>query len=322
LFRSFGSTARAAIALTALLSIAPAVAAQTITDARRVEFAPSPDHSAVDANTGLQLVTNYTLDVYLAGGAVPVQTANLGKPAPETDGMIRADFVALLPTALTAGIIYEAIVNAIGPGGIGSTARSNTFAFSAPCPPTTPAISPTSRALTTAAAATGTVSVTVAAGCAWTAASNASWITITAGATGSGNGSVSYSAAANPDTTSRSGTLTIAGRTFTVTQAAGSCSFAISPTSQTMPGTGGTGTVTVTTGTGCTWSSTSSASWVTITSAASGSGSGSVRFTADANTTTLARTATLTIAGKSFVLTEPVATIPTAPSNLRVVKGG
>lgn len=61
--------------------------------------------------------------------------------------------------------------------------------------------------------------MTAGAGCAWTAASNASFITVTGGASGSGNGTVSYSVAANTGTASRNGTLTIAGQTFTVTQA-------------------------------------------------------------------------------------------------------
>jgi hypothetical protein len=78
-------------------------------------------------------------------------------------------------------------------------------------------ISPTS-ASPAAAGSTGTVSVTAGTGCAWTAASNASWITITSGASGSGNGSVGYSVAANSGA-ARSGTMTIAGATFTVNQA-------------------------------------------------------------------------------------------------------
>jgi Zn-dependent metalloprotease len=79
-------------------------------------------------------------------------------------------------------------------------------------------ISPTSRSHT-AAGGTGSVTVTTAAGCSWTAVSNASFITITSGASGSGNGTVNYSVAANTGTAARTGTLTIAGLTFTVTQA-------------------------------------------------------------------------------------------------------
>ena len=61
--------------------------------------------------------------------------------------------------------------------------------------------------------------VTAGTGCAWTAASSASWITVTSGASGSGNGSVGYSIAANTTISSRAGIVTIAGQAFTVTQA-------------------------------------------------------------------------------------------------------
>lgn len=180
-----------------LLALVPAVSAQSITDARRVEFTPSVDHNATDPTSGVALLTNYALDVYVAGGATVVSTANLGKPAPAADGMIRLDFVALLTTPLTNGVVYEAVVKSVGPGGTLSTARSNTFAFSVPC---TPTISPTSSNLTTSSAATGSVSVTAGTGCAWSATSNASWITITSGASGTGNGTVGYSVAANTST--------------------------------------------------------------------------------------------------------------------------
>ena len=66
----------------------------------------------------------------------------------------------------------------------------------------------------------GSVNVTTSAGCGWTAASNAGFITITSGASGSNNGTVNYNVQANTGP-ARSGTLTIAGLTYTVNQAAG-----------------------------------------------------------------------------------------------------
>src|ERR1019366_1507113 len=77
---------------------------------------------------------------------------------------------------------------------------------------------PTSQSVATNAT-TGTLSVTAASGCAWTATSNVAWITITSGSSGSGNGTVVYAVAANPSSSSRVGTLTIAGQTLTVIQA-------------------------------------------------------------------------------------------------------
>ncbi|HKR59518.1 MAG TPA: M36 family metallopeptidase [Pyrinomonadaceae bacterium] len=79
-------------------------------------------------------------------------------------------------------------------------------------------INPTSSSQP-AGGGTGSVTVTAGTGCAWTAVSNAGFITITSGSSGSGNGTVNYSVAANTGTGSRNGTMTIAGLTFTVTQA-------------------------------------------------------------------------------------------------------
>jgi hypothetical protein len=87
-------------------------------------------------------------------------------------------------------------------------------------PSCAPTIAPSSASIP-AAGGTGSVTVTAGAGCAWTAASNAAWISITAGSSGTGNGTVSYSVAAN-GASARSGTLTIAGQTFTANQSAAS----------------------------------------------------------------------------------------------------
>jgi len=79
-------------------------------------------------------------------------------------------------------------------------------------------INPTSASFA-AAGGSASVTVTAGAGCAWTALSNAAFITITSGSSGSANGTVNYSVASNGSTSSRNGTMTIAGLTFTVTQA-------------------------------------------------------------------------------------------------------
>lgn len=107
-------------------------------------------------------------------------------------------------------------VSAVGNDGTTHTAASN---VPADCGGTcTYSISPTSSSQP-AGGGTGSVSVTAAAGCTWSAISNATFITITSGASGTGNGTVNYSVASNPTSTSRTGTMTIAGQTFTVTQA-------------------------------------------------------------------------------------------------------
>lgn len=66
------------------------------------------------------------------------------------------------------------------------------------------------------------VTVTAAAGCAWTAVSNAGWLQVMSGAAGSGNGTVVLRAQPNVGSP-RSGTATIAVKLFSATQGAGAC---------------------------------------------------------------------------------------------------
>ncbi len=71
-----------------------------------------------------------------------------------------------------------------------------------------------------AAGGTGTVSVTTASGCAWTATSSQPWLTVVRGSSGTGNGEVVFEVAPNITGQARVATLTIGGRTFTVNQTA------------------------------------------------------------------------------------------------------
>lgn len=64
-----------------------------------------------------------------------------------------------------------------------------------------------------------TITVTTQTGCAYTAASNNNFIVITSGGSGSGSGTVTFTVAANAGA-ARTGTITVAGRIFTVNQAA------------------------------------------------------------------------------------------------------
>jgi hypothetical protein len=168
-------------------------------------------------------------------------------------------------------------------------------------PTCTYSINPTSQQFT-ASGGTSSATVTTQAGCAWTAVSNAAWITVTSGASGTGSGSVAYSVAANASTSPRSGTITIAGQTFTINQdgAVSSCVGTLSTAGKSFTAAGGTGTVNVTAS--CTWTAVSNASWITVTSGASGTGNGVVAYSVAANTTGSGRTGTITIAGKIYTV--------------------
>src|SRR2546425_13114649 len=58
----------------------------------------------------------------------------------------------------------------------------------------------------------------------------------------------------------------ITKKTFTATPGQ-SCSYSMSPTSQTFPSAGGTASITMTTASGCAWTATSSAGFITFTAA-------------------------------------------------------
>jgi hypothetical protein len=203
----------------------------------------------------------------------------------------------------SVGYSVAANTGAARTGTVSIAGQSFSITQAAAAVPCTYTIAPTSQNVP-AGASTGTVGVTSGATCAWTATSNASWLTVTSGAAGTGNGSVGYSVAANTGA-ARSGSLTIGGQTFTVTQAAGAtpCSYSIAPTGQNVPDTASSGSVAVTTTAGCAWTASSNASWLSITSGASGTGNGSVGFSVAANTGA-ARSGTLTVAGQTFTVNQ------------------
>ncbi len=301
-----------------LLGAAP-LHAQNVVDGVRVEFLPSSDNNTVV--DGVAMVSGYTFNVYVAGSSTVVSTANLGKPTPESDGYMRVAYLPLLTTPLQIGVTYEARVAANGPGGSAESAVSNTFSLTSVCG--TSSISPASVS-PGPGASTGTVAVTSA--CGWGSIANDSWITVTSGASGTTNGTLGYSVAVNTLTTPRTGTLTIAGKTFTVNQAAAvSCSYSIGPPTspQSIGVEGGTGSITVTAGAGCGWTAASNDTpWLTVTSGSSGSGSGSVGYSVTPNNLTSVRTGTLTIAGATFTFNQTACSYTLTPTSATVAVAG
>jgi uncharacterized protein (TIGR03437 family) len=79
------------------------------------------------------------------------------------------------------------------------------------------------------------------------------------------------------------------------------CSYLLSANGQTIGAAGGTGSVNVTNSPGgCNWSASSNADWITITSSGS-----AVNYSVAANPGGKARIGTVTIAGRSFAITQP-----------------
>lgn len=140
-----------------------------------------------------------------------------------------------------------------------------------------------------------------------TASSNASWISLSFGQSGNGAGSVAYSVQQNSSASARTATITIAGQVFTVNQEALECTFSITPLSQTFAPEGGTGAITVgASPSGCQSNRTAAttATWITISSGASGAGAGTVTYSVQANSTSALRSGTITVAGRTFTVTQ------------------
>lgn len=201
----------AAVLLFVLLSVGAAGAQTVVSNPTTLEFAASADHARVLAD-GRPMVDHYNFDVYSVGAAQPFQTSSIGKPSPAADGLIRHNFSSSVTAWPFPGGTYEARVVAVGPGGSAASTVSNPFTFDS-C---TYALSGASATLPAAGGGTQ-VGVVTAAGCAWTAVANASWVALSP-TTGSGNGTVVATVAANTGTGSRTATLTVAGQPFTINQ--------------------------------------------------------------------------------------------------------
>jgi hypothetical protein len=160
------------------------------------------------------------------------------------------------------------------------------------------------------AASGGLNSVTVTTNvvsCTWSAASDRGWMSITSGASGTGHGTVTVSLTPNGGTATRTGTLTIAGQAVAVRQDGvelGACSFDLAPGSASYNKDSATGSLAVNTLAHCQWSASSSAGWLAVMAGAQGTGSGTVSYAVERNREPGGRTAAITVADKTFTVTQ------------------
>jgi hypothetical protein len=285
-----------------------ATAQSLVNNPRSVEFTPSADHDAVDANA-VAIVQRYELQIFLAGATAPMSSVSLGKPAPQSDGRIRVDFTGLLTAWPLAAGTYEARVAAIGVSAASSSDPSNPFDFArAACSWSLDA----SAASVAGMEGTGTVTLTASdSACAWTATSSDSWLSVSP-ASGSGTATLTYAFASNTTGAARSATVTVGGQSLAVTEAAlpVACSFLLGSSAASVSGDGGTGTVTViASAPTCAWSAMSYAGWLTIP-AANGVGTGTLNYAFGPNTTGTARTGTIVLDTQVLLVTEAAQPAP------------
>ena len=134
----------------------------------------------------------------------------------------------------------------------------------------------------------------------WTISSEADWITNISPTSGTVTTAVTYSVTENTGA-ERTGVITIAGGpTHTVTQAAASCIYSLSTSSEEVSAEASSGrTVEITSGESCEWEAKSEANWITNINPSSGRGNGTVTYSIAKNTGT-ERTGIITIAKKPY----------------------
>jgi len=156
----------------------------------------------------------------------------------------------------------------------------------------------------------GTIPVTAASGCSWTAAASVPWITVGTPGSGAGNGSAAFAVAANPNVSPRWGKVTIGGRFVVVTQSGSAGYISLSPQSAVFSAAGGTGQVAVSASSpDVEWETGWNATWITSVDCLclQDVGSGILRYTIAANSGPQ-RTAVLTIGGLAFTITQQAGT--------------
>jgi len=149
---------------------------------------------------------------------------------------------------------------------------------------------------------TGTIDIQTATGCSWTATTPQNWIHLT-NSSGVGIGSINFSIDANNHPILRSGQVKIGGRTFIITQNAGTCHYSLSPQSQTITSSQQSLEFQVNTDNVCGWSAFTQANWIEIQSG-DGTGNGVVSCIVYENTSSQSRTDSVIIENKAHVITQ------------------
>jgi hypothetical protein len=145
---------------------------------------------------------------------------------------------------------------------------------------------------------TGTMKVTTNRECAWSAQSEAAWVTLASPAKGQGDGTVQFTVAANGLPSSRATAISVEDQRLQISQAGKPCGFRLSSTLETVDASGGDRSVQVTTTSAqCHWTAVSDVPWIAIISGREGDDTGTVTFRVDALTGPQ-RTGTVTIAGQ------------------------
>lgn len=200
----------------------------------------------------------------------------------------------------TVSAIATAMTLSVLAAGCGSSASTST----APTSFTRCSVTANGGNTLPAAGGTGTVTVSAARECSWTASAEGPWLSIRSGSTGQGEGTVQFAAAANPDPVTRRGAIVLNEQRFEVTQAAGQCVISLASQSASFGSSGGNGHVDVRSSSAlCTWAAQPEENWIALRSAAEGKGSATIDFEV-MPTAGPSRTGMIRVAGQTFTVTQ------------------
>jgi hypothetical protein len=195
---------------------------------------------------------------------------------------------------------YTGFIGAAAPDAVNRYDIAPVTVTIAPPPPCTYALS-RSTIIILAAGGTGSVNVTTAAHCAWTAVASHAWIKFTTRSDDTGPALIRFRVDGNPTPTQRDGTITVNGQVLAITQYGTECSFAITPSSLTATAAGGPADVMVSSSAAtCPWS----ASGLNATPGAGAGGGIKVTVTVPPNDLPAPRMLTATIAGQTFTVNQ------------------
>jgi len=256
----------------------------------------SVSQAAAGCNYSINPASSGTLAAGAGGGSFSITTGSwCGWSASAGQGWIQTSSAGNGDGTITFTV--SANTGAARNGSI--IVAGQTYAISQAAAACNYSINPASSGTLAASGANSSFAVTTGSWCSWNATTGDGWIQTSS--SGTGNGTVTFVVSSNSGA-ARNGSIVVGGQTFAVSQAAGTCSYSISPSSSgTLAATANGGSFSVTAGANCSWNATVSASWIVTSSA--GSGNGSVTYTVSANNGS-ARTGTITVGGQVYTVNQ------------------
>jgi hypothetical protein len=225
-------------------------------------------------------------------GSLAFRTVHAGRAL----ALQRAEVPAMRLLQTSAILVFIGIITV----GCGSKSPAQ------PTPSCEPTLSSTSASYG-AEGGSGSVGLSIAAGCAWTVTADSSWVAVSGTASGSGPATIGYTVGSNTSTGRRTAKLSVAGQSHAIAQegrVAQSCAYELSPAEFRTGKDAVNGTFTVTTAQGCTWSASSNSSWLSLIDGTQGTGNGVVSYGVSRNPTIDDRVGTIAVGNAAFTVTQ------------------